>query len=152
MAQSSPVYSELKEEASSSSSLLSERENDKHDREPFIGTRPKKWTTSRWIAVLVASVLFTNIASILITSKAVLSRYRHKSVFEPPTGIPPFFRNISLETKPEWIFAPFYDTADSIYRKHDSPETEAAWQELTQLGGDVLFPDAFTSILAHFHK
>jgi hypothetical protein len=56
-------------------------------------------------------------------------------VFEPPEGIPPFFNNISLALRPERIYSPFYDREDNIYRKHNSPETEAAWRELTQLGG-----------------
>jgi len=130
MARSSPMYSELKEDSASSSSLLSEPEDGVYEQ----GPTKRQWTTGRWVAVLISSLLFTNIASILITSKAVLSRHSHLTVFEPPTGIPPFFRNISLELRPELIYAPFYDRSDSIYRKHNSPETELAWRELTQLG------------------
>jgi len=71
----------------------------------------------------------------------MLSCQAQVTVFEPPTGIPPFFRNISLELRPELVYAPFYDRSDSIYRKHNSPETELAWRELTQLdAGYILVP------------
>jgi len=132
MAGQLPTYSELKEDASLSLSLLSEREDGTYDRELLV-TRPQ-WTTGRWITVLIASIICTNIASILITYKAVLSHDCQKSVFEPPTGIPSSLRDISLETTPQRTLASFYDRDHSLYRKHDSPETEAAWRELTQRG------------------
>ena len=138
MAQPSPTYSELKEDASLSLSLLSEREDDTYDRELLVDTRPQ-WTTARWITVLITSIICTNIASIFITYKAVSSSHQ-KSVFEPLTGIPSSLRNISLETTPQKTLASFYDSYHSLYRKHDSPETEAAWRELTQRGKHLISP------------
>jgi hypothetical protein len=136
MASLSPKYSELKDDASS---LLSDADEATYHQQLGVN---RQWTTRRWITVLVALLLFTNTASIFIASKVVRSsaRSHHKSVFEPPTGIPPFFSNISLELHAEHINSPFYDTDDSIYRKHNSPETEAAWRELTQLGASVSTP------------
>jgi hypothetical protein len=130
MAPSSPKYSELKDDASS---LLSDPDEGAYDR--HIRARAnRQWTTRRWITVLVSSLLSTNIASILMASKVARSSIRCQHVFEPPKGIPPFFSYISLELHPEYIKSPFYDTDPNIYRKHDSPETEAAWRELIQLG------------------
>ena len=143
MARSSPMYSELKDD--SASSLLSEREDGGYEQRPTT----RLWTTRRWVAVLISSLLFTNIASILITSQAVLSRHSHVTVFEPPTGIPPILRNISLELRPELIYAPFYDRSDSIYRKHNSPETELAWRELTQLGARLVSTEL---MLVHWRR
>jgi hypothetical protein len=139
------MYSELKDDSASSSSLLSEREDGGYEQRPI----ERLWTTGRWLAVLTSSLLFTNITSILITSQAVLSRHSHATVFEPPTGIPPFFRNISLELRPELIYAPFYDRSDSIYRKHNSPETELAWRELTQLGARLVSSEL---MLVHWRR
>ena len=133
----SPTYSELKEDASLS--LLFEREDDTYDRELLVDTRPR-WTTARWITVLIISIICTNIASIFITYKAMYSPNRQKSVFEPLTGIPSSLRNISLETTPQRTLASFYDRDHSLYRKHDSPETEAAWRELTQRGKHLISP------------
>jgi len=157
MARSPPLYSELKDDLDStpspspSPSLLSDEREDGdgdggYEHEPPRPTRRRQWTTGRWVAVLISSLLFTNIATFLLTSHRVLSRdtctEKHKmTVFEPPTGIAPFFRNISLELRPELVYAPFYDRSDSIYRKHNSPETERAWRELTQLdAGYILVP------------
>jgi hypothetical protein len=144
MARSPPMYSELKDDSASSPSLLSEHEDGGY--EPRLIRR--QWTTGRWAAVLM-SLLFTNIASILITSHWVLSRHAQMTVFEPPTGIPPFFRNISLELRPELVYAPFYDRSDSIYRKHNSPETELAWRELTQLGARLVSSEL---MLVHWRR
>jgi len=150
MARSPPMYySELKDDSALSPSLLFDEREEDGGYEP----RPTRsqWTTGRWVAVLISSLLFTNIASILITSQRVLSRHQAQvmTVFEPPTGIPPFLRNISLELSPEHVYAPFYDRGDSIYRKHNSPETELAWRELTQLGARLV---SLELMLVHWHR
>ncbi|KAK4223862.1 hypothetical protein QBC38DRAFT_516132 [Podospora fimiseda] len=130
-----PRYSELKEDSSSSSSLLSE-EGTAYDGHVINPTR-RQWTANtRWIIILFTSLISTNIFTMLITSKAVQSN--HKAAFIPPYGIPPFFNDVSLQLKPQQIYAPLYDRDHSLYRKHDSPETEVAWRELTQLDSGLL--------------
>ncbi len=122
-------YSDSKDEASSAS-LLSESSDSFYDRE--LPARPRSRSSAiRWAAVLVISILSTNIMSIFITSHVVSGR--HKSVSEPPTGVAPLLSGLPLDPKPRRVNTPFYDSEDSIYRKHEKPETEAAWTELTQI-------------------
>lgn len=134
MASQSPMYAELKQDVSSSSSLLSEgnEEGTTYHVEP-------KWSTRRWIATLLTSLVVTNTINTIVTSKTVLSHHPQKqcppTLWEPPDGIVPYFSNISLELKAVRRYAPFYDREDSLYRKHENPETEVAWRKLTQLGG-----------------
>ncbi|KAK0721752.1 hypothetical protein B0T26DRAFT_673540 [Lasiosphaeria miniovina] len=127
MAPPSHRYSELKEDALSDQSSAYDGQ--------AIGTR-RQWTTARWIIVLVASLISTNILTMIITSNVAHSH--HKAAFVPPYGIPPFFNNISLDLQPQRIYAPLYDRDHSLYRKHESPETEVAWRELTQLDSGLL--------------
>lgn len=130
MAPSSPRYSKLKGDA------LSEQSSTYEEEERF-GTRRQKWTTTRWIIVLFASFLSTNILTGIVATKVAHSR--HRAAFVPPYGVPPFFNNISLDLHSQEIYAPLYDRSHSIYRKHDTPETEVAWRELSQLGPYPIF-------------
>ncbi|GAB1316862.1 hypothetical protein MFIFM68171_07072 [Madurella fahalii] len=129
MAPSSPRYSKLKGDA------LSEQSSTYEEEERF-GTRRQQWTTTRWIIVLFASLLSTNILTGIVATKVAHSR--HRAAFVPPYGVPPFFNNISLDLHSQEIYAPLYDRSHSIYRKHDTPETEVAWRELSQLDSGLL--------------
>ncbi|KAK4445688.1 hypothetical protein QBC34DRAFT_428858 [Podospora aff. communis PSN243] len=130
MAPSLPRYTELKDDALSTSSNQSSAFEGES-----IGAPPQR-TNTRCIIILLASLLSTNILTGIITAKAV--RSHHRAAFVPPYGVPPFFSNISLDLHSQEIYAPLYDRSHSLYRKHDSPETEVAWRELTQLDSGLL--------------
>ncbi|KAK0619508.1 hypothetical protein B0T14DRAFT_603301 [Immersiella caudata] len=129
MASYPPKYSELAQDAT-----LSDQSGAYEEDLP--GTR-RKWTTARWTVLLFTSLVSTNILTGIIATKAAHSHHAAQA-FVPPYGIPPFFNNISLNLNPQEIYAPLYDRSHSLYRKHDSPETEVAWRELTQLDSGLL--------------
>jgi len=118
-------YTELKQHTLSNHNSVYE------EGEP-IGIR-REWTNTRWILILFISLVSTNILTGIVATKAAHSQ--HRAAFVPPYGVPPFFSNISLDLHSQEIYAPLYDRSHSLYRQHESPETEVAWRELTQLGG-----------------
>jgi len=136
MAPSPPRYSELKEEEEEEEEDALSNQSCAYEGESIGGPR-REWTKTRWIIILFTSLISTNTLTGIMATKVALDSHHHKAAaFLPPYGVPTFFRNISLDLHSQEIYAPLYDRSHSLYRKHDSPETEVAWRELTQLGSN----------------
>ncbi|KAI0889443.1 uncharacterized protein GGS22DRAFT_196960 [Annulohypoxylon maeteangense] len=132
----SSEYPNIKDESSSTRLLSSDDES--CDFESPETTKPGFWSTRRWILVLIISIIATNTISIIATVQVTRHLQRCQSVSEPPTGIAPLLRSIPSDIKPTRANTPFYNRENSTYRNHDSPSTEAAWLELTQIHAGIL--------------
>ncbi|KAI1776747.1 hypothetical protein F4818DRAFT_411754 [Hypoxylon cercidicola] len=130
-------YPENKDESSTARLLSSD--DGSYDLESPERLKLGSWSTTRWIILLIISMVSTNVISILLTYQlASRSHGRSQSVSEPPIGVAPLLRSLPSETKPTRVNTPFYNRENSIYRDHDSPSTEAAWLELTQIHAGIL--------------
>ncbi|KAL7628316.1 hypothetical protein AAE478_002516 [Parahypoxylon ruwenzoriense] len=132
----SSEYTESKDDSSTAKPLLS-------DEESYSSELPEKprsyfWGTRKFIVVLILSIVSTNAISIIITYQVALRSRGSQSVSEPPTGVAPILRPLPSETRSIRINTPFYNREKSIYREHESPSTEAAWLELTQIHAGIL--------------
>ncbi|KAI4870513.1 hypothetical protein F4820DRAFT_403992 [Hypoxylon rubiginosum] len=130
-------YPESKDESSTARLLPSD--DSSYDSETLERSRLNSWSTTRWIILLIISVLSTNVISIVLTYQ--LTHHSHggsQSVSEPPIDVAPLLRSLSREAKPTRVNTPFYNREKSIYREHESPSTEAAWLELTQIHAGLL--------------
>ncbi|KAI5862633.1 hypothetical protein GGS23DRAFT_597427 [Durotheca rogersii] len=144
-------YAEGKDESSSTAARPLLADNESSGPEVSSVPRRRVWSATRWTIVLALSVVCSNAISILTTYRPVHRSSGgcdacSQSVAEPPIGAAPILRGLPPEAQPTWISTPFYDREHSIYRGHESPETEAAWPELTQIhAGLVLVPKEETS-------
>ncbi|KAI2472135.1 hypothetical protein F4781DRAFT_384486 [Annulohypoxylon bovei var. microspora] len=132
----SSEYLDSKDESSSARLLSSDDES--YDPELSETTKPNFWSTARWIVVLVLSIIATNAISIMVTLQVAHRPQRCQSVSEPPTGVAPILRSLPSEIKPTRANTPFYNRENSTYREHESPSTEEAWLELTQIHAGIL--------------
>ncbi|KAI1386896.1 uncharacterized protein F4822DRAFT_328866 [Hypoxylon trugodes] len=128
-------YSDSKDELSTARLLP---EDGSYDSEAPRKTQPKFLSTIKWITILVVSIIATNITSIITTFQVARRSSGCPSVSEPPNGVAPFLRNLPSEAKPTRVNTPFYNRENSTYREHDSPSTEIAWLELTQIHAGIL--------------
>lgn len=125
-------YPENKDESSASRLLSSD--DGLEDSEPLRGSNRDFWSTTRWRIALIFCIVSTNLLSISVTSLLVYRSHNScSSVSEPPIGVAPLLRSLPSDAKPTKVNTPFYNRENSIYREHESPSTEAAWLELTQI-------------------
>ncbi|KAI1094223.1 hypothetical protein F5B19DRAFT_446440 [Rostrohypoxylon terebratum] len=130
---SSLEYSDTKDESSSTRLLSSDDELES----PKVASS-RFWNTTRLILFLIFSLIITNTISIIITLQVSRRPQRCQSVSEPPAGVAPLLRGLPSEIKPTRVNTPFYNRENSTYREHDSPSTEEAWLELTQIHAGIL--------------
>ncbi len=149
MSGSSQSSLESKERDADTVGLLSSEYRDDGDSEysvqlPARAAAEKHRRRSRWIwtAVGVAVLCVTNVTTYAVTLELLTSGKRSCSaeVAVPPKGAAPFLRGLSTATTPKLLDATFYDSRDSIYRKHHSFETETAWKDLTRKYLSLLEP------------
>ncbi|KAF2125132.1 hypothetical protein P153DRAFT_400618 [Dothidotthia symphoricarpi CBS 119687] len=123
--------SDLKDDGSTASLLSSDEilnyETGRNSR------RTWSWT---WPLAFCISLLLTNMITSVVTYRTTSKN--HRSVAEPPTGVPNVFRDLSLTPRPTLLNVTFYDRDDSIYRKRASAEADEAWKELAQSEGGVM--------------
>ncbi|KAI1209507.1 uncharacterized protein F4807DRAFT_95743 [Annulohypoxylon truncatum] len=132
----SSEYPDIKDESSSTRLLPSD--DDSYDSESSETAHTQFWSTTRWISVLILSILATNAISIIVTLQVARNPQRCQSVSEPPTGVAPLLRSLPSGVKPTRVNTPFYNRENSTYREHESPSTEKAWLELTQIHAGIL--------------
>ncbi|KAI1415627.1 hypothetical protein F5Y13DRAFT_187120 [Hypoxylon sp. FL1857] len=132
----SSEYSDSKDESSTARLLASD--DGSYEPELQENIKPSPSGRARWIIALILSTVLTSIISVTITLWVTQRSRSCPSVSEPPAGVAPILRGLPSETKPTRINTPFYNRENSIYREHDSPSTEAAWLELTQIHAGIL--------------
>ncbi|OTB06568.1 hypothetical protein M426DRAFT_9700 [Hypoxylon sp. CI-4A] len=126
-------FTESKDELSTARLLSSD--DDSYGSEISETKRTRPW---RWILALVLSIILTNVISIIVTFRIVQGSLSCRSVSEPPAGVAPILRSLPSERKPTRMNTPFYNRENSIYREHNSPPTEEAWIELTQIHAGIM--------------
>ncbi|KAI1764013.1 hypothetical protein GGR53DRAFT_495235 [Hypoxylon sp. FL1150] len=135
----SSEYSDGEGKDESSTARLLSSDDGLYDLETPEKSKLGSWSATKWIISLLVSLILTNIISIALTYRLVSRSHGSSgSVSEPPSGVAPIIHSLPRETKPTRINTPFYNREKSIYREHDSPETEAAWLELTQIHAGIL--------------
>ena len=85
-----------------------------------------------WFLVVLIIVLVSNATTFYVTRSLALHNFEQAVTF-PPKGIAPFLRGLNRKLSKKTFDATFYDSKDSVYRKHGSMDTELAWKDLTRL-------------------
>ncbi|KAH8882504.1 hypothetical protein GQ53DRAFT_831394 [Thozetella sp. PMI_491] len=141
MSSSSQTSLESKERDDATVGLLSSeyRHDDGSDfSAPFpardVAAKHRKRTRWLWTAVGIAVLCVTNAITFALTLEFSAGRRSGSNVAVPPKGTAPFLQHLPTETTSKWFDATFYDSTDSVYRKHHSMETELAWKALTPSG------------------